>query len=228
MNIAGELAASIAHELRNPLTAVKGFFHMIRKGADDKEMYYQIIGDELSRIEQISSELLILAKPHSENRRDHNILKLITDVKILLTPQSNMKSIEIVIQSCTQEMYVNCEMTKIKQVFINLIKNAIEAMEDGGRIFINLQKVGDAIQIQVIDHGSGIPKELLHKIGEPFYTTKEKGTGIGLLVCYQIIENHGGIIHVESEVNVGTTFTIVLPASKESLQLTRYQVPITR
>ncbi|GIN64122.1 hypothetical protein J27TS8_41150 [Robertmurraya siralis] len=217
MNIAGELAASIAHELRNPLTSVKGFFRMLRDSGEGKELYYSIIEDELSRIEQISSELLTLAKPHSENRKSHNIVQIIEEVKLLLTSEANMKNIELLLECTNRELYVCCEDTKIKQVFINLIKNAIDAMENGGNIILYVMEIKESIQIQVIDQGCGIPKELLDKIGEPFYTTKEKGTGIGLMVCYQIIENYGGVIEMDSTEGIGTTFTITLPTAAKSL-----------
>jgi len=213
MNIVGELAAGIAHELRNPLTAIKGFFHMLKNSNNGKELYYSVIEDELSRIEQISSELLTLAKPHSDNRRNHNIIQLIGDVIVLLTPQANLKNIEILLRTSREDLYINCENTKIKQVFINLIKNAIDSMENGGNIFLNVVEVDENIQIQIIDQGSGIPKDLLNRIGEPFYTTKDKGTGLGLMVCFQIIESHDGAIHVDSKVDVGTTFTITMPSS---------------
>ncbi|CAG7614952.1 ATP-binding protein [Paenibacillus allorhizosphaerae] len=216
LNIAGELAAGIAHELRNPLTAIKGFFSMLKTTNERKEMYYTIIEDELSRIEQISSELLTLAKPHSDNRKIHNIVQLIHEVVILLTPQANMDNIEIILQSNSKELYINCEDTKIKQVFINLIKNAMDAMNDGGNITLKINEMKEHIQVLVIDQGSGIPQEILNKIGEPFYTTKEKGTGIGLMVCFQIIESHDGTIQVDSTVDVGTTFTITLPALREA------------
>ncbi|ARK32624.1 ATP-binding protein [Halalkalibacter krulwichiae] len=210
LNIAGELAVSIAHEVRNPLTAIKGFIDILKTSGQKKEKYFSIIENELSRIEQISSELLLLAKPHSENRKNHNIVQLMNDVKLLLTSQANMKSIEFNLEVPSDEIIVNCEETKIKQVFINLVKNAIEASSDGGNITLAIRKREARVQVQVIDEGTGISQEVLAKIGEPFYTTKEKGTGIGLMICYQIIENHEGTIDVESEVGVGTTFTITL------------------
>lgn len=211
MNIVGELAASIAHELRNPLTAIKGFFHLLKSQNKDRELYYSIIDDELSRIEQISSELLTLAKPHSENKCKCNIIQLIDDVVVLLTPQANMKNIEVKKVANCDEFYITCENTKLKQVFINLIKNSIDAMENSGNIVIDIQENKEFVKIQIIDQGCGIPKELLDRLGEPFYTTKEKGTGLGLMVCFQIIESHNGSIQVESLVNEGTTFTITLP-----------------
>ncbi|MGG0716244.1 ATP-binding protein [Robertmurraya massiliosenegalensis] len=217
MNIAGELAASIAHELRNPLTSIKGFFHMLKNSGEEKELYYSIIEDELSRIEQISSELLSLAKPHSENRKSHNIVQIIEEVKLLLTSETNMKNIDLLLKCDNRELYICCEDTKIKQVFINLIKNAIDAMEDGGNIILQITEMKESVQIQVIDQGCGIPADLIDKIGEPFYTTKEKGTGIGLMVCYQIIEKYGGEIEMDSTEGIGTTFTITLPTAAKSL-----------
>ncbi|CAG7600185.1 Adaptive-response sensory-kinase SasA [Paenibacillus solanacearum] len=211
LNIAGELAAGIAHELRNPLTAIKGFFRMLKTSNDKKQLYYSVIEEELSRIEQISSELLSLAKPHSESRSDHNLVQLIREVAILLTPQANWGNMQIEIQSDQEQLYVHCEDTKMKQVFINLIKNAMDAMSHGGTISIVIRQQPDGVQVQVTDEGSGIPPQLLNKIGEPFYTTKEKGTGLGLMVCFQIIESHAGTIHVDSKVGIGTTFTIILP-----------------
>lgn len=212
MNIAGELAASIAHELRNPLAAIKGFFYMLKTSEEQKDLYFNVIEDELSRIEQISSELLTLAKPHSEDRKMYNIIQLLNEVKLLLTSQANMKSVELILQTNIDEIFINCDATKIKQVFINMIKNAIDAMKNPGSIYLIVNKIKDSVQIEIIDEGCGIPKEIINKIGEPFYTTKEKGTGIGLMVCYQIIESHSGDIQVDSKVGNGTKFTIILPA----------------
>ncbi|WP_078544828.1 ATP-binding protein [Litchfieldia alkalitelluris] len=217
MTIAGELAASIAHELRNPLTAVKGFFQMMKQTEEKVELYYNVIDAELSRIEQIASELLTLAKPHTDDRKDYNIVQLVEEVKLLLTSQTNLNNIEICLEADHREMFINCDNNKVKQVFINLIKNAVDAMNQGGTISIKIKENSDTITIQIIDQGKGIPKEVLNRIGEPFYTTKEKGTGIGLMVCYQIIESHKGTIHVASQVNVGTTFTITLPRSEQLL-----------
>lgn len=211
MKIVGELAASIAHELRNPLTAIKGFFKILRTSVQEKEMYYNVIDGELSRIEQISSELLTLARPHSENKNSDDLIQLIEDVIVLLTPQANMKNIEIVRKANCESLYLKCESTKIKQVFINLIKNSLDAMEKTGHIVIDIVEDNDQVTVQIIDQGCGIPKNLLDKLGEPFYTTKQKGTGLGLMVCFQIIESHGGCIQVESVLNEGTTFTITLP-----------------
>ncbi|MDF2947949.1 MAG: histidine kinase [Bacillales bacterium] len=219
MNIAGQLAASIAHEIRNPLTSVKGFFKILKTGEASKELYYKVIDDELSRIEQISNELLTLAKPHVDNRREHNIVKIIGEVVVLLTSESNMRNIELLVQNSCTDVYLFCEETKIKQVFINLIKNAMDAVKENGKVIIKMDHNNDNIQIKVIDNGVGISRELIEKLGEPFYTTKDKGTGLGLMVCYKIIEDHKGTIQVESELGVGSTFSITLPLVKEKMSV---------
>ncbi|WP_052353673.1 ATP-binding protein [Neobacillus jeddahensis] len=212
LSIAGELAAGIAHEVRNPLTAIKGFIQLLDRIDDGNKEYLNIINDEIIRIEQISSELLMLAKPHSDNYKTANIIEIIQKVKTLLDTQAIMKSIEIELISKKNELNIYCEETKIRQVFINLIKNAIEVM-DQGKILIHVREHNDYVQVDIIDHGEGMSKEILTKIGEPFYTTKEKGTGLGLMVCYKIIENHQGSIDVNSQQGIGTTFTVTLPLS---------------
>ena len=211
LNIAGELAAGIAHEVRNPLTAIKGFIKLLEDQAGGE--YFGIINDELTRIEQISSELLMLAKPQSDKHKTVNILDLVESVKALLETQAIMKNIEIeFIQTNRKEVYIDCEETKIRQVFINIIKNAIEVM-DKGKIKIRVNESKDKVQVKITDQGYGMSTEMLARLGEPFYTTKEKGTGLGLMVCFKIVENHGGSIEVNSQQGSGTTFTITLPVS---------------
>lgn len=110
---------------------------------------------------------------------------------------------------------IYCEPRQLKQVFINILKNAIEVMPNGGTITVSVEHVGDDIRIAIRDEGSGIPKDKIKKLGAPFYTTKERGTGLGLMVSYKIIEEHHGRIDVESEVGVGTTFYITLPINND-------------
>jgi signal transduction histidine kinase len=107
---------------------------------------------------------------------------------------------------------ISCEENQLKQVFLNLLKNAIEAMPAGGNIDVKVKaKEEGKISIQIIDQGIGIPKDRIPTLGEPFYTTKEKGTGLGLMTCYKIIESHNGQLTIDSEINEGTTIEIILP-----------------
>ncbi|WP_456278612.1 ATP-binding protein [Bacillus sp. AK128] len=213
LNIAGELATSIAHEVRNPLTSIKGFIHLI-KNNPSKESYFKIVEDEIDKIEQVSSEFLMLSKPYRENSKPIHIHKILKNVQTWLQQDALSKHIDmIVINNSEEDLCIEGEEIKIKQVFINLVKNAIESM-DKGKIYIQLEKIQDQIKIDIIDEGPGMPKRLLSRIGEPFYSTKEKGTGLGLMVSYKIINNHKGTIKVNSQVGRGTTFTVTLPLIK--------------
>ncbi|WP_407270530.1 ATP-binding protein [Radiobacillus sp. PE A8.2] len=208
---AGQFAAGICHEIRNPLTTIKGFFQLIKE-SNQKDRYYEVIDNELDRIERITSELLLLSKPHAERRENQNLIDLVNDVKMLLDTQAVIKSIEITTAFEAKEMIIECEDTKMKQVLINIIKNAIEIMEHG-TISIYAKKTSDHAFLSVKDEGPGISENDLRKIGEPFFTTKKTGTGLGLAICFSIIKSHGGTVYIDSELGKGTTFTIKLPLS---------------
>ncbi|MEH7383891.1 PAS domain S-box protein [Bacillus sp. JJ1521] len=217
LSIAGQLAAGIAHEIRNPLTAIKGFLQLFNDEFQGKQNYFDIIFSELNRIELILSELLLLAKPSEIKFKNKDIRTILRDVVTLLETQAILQNIQINIDFLNEDSIITCDENQIKQVFINLIKNSIDAMENGGTIFIRTMVTNDSIYILFIDEGCGIPKSILDRIGEPFYTTKEKGTGLGLMVSYNIIENHNGEIKVDSKENEGTTFEIKLPRINETV-----------
>jgi two-component system sporulation sensor kinase A len=209
LSIAGQLAAGIAHEIRNPLTAIRGFVDLMKFGVIEPH-YFDIINSEFNRIEEILNELLLLAKPQLVKYERENIQVLLNHVYTLLDSQANMNNILISMQvDC---LYIECAQNQMKQVFINLLKNAMEAMPNGGEIAIHAQKKDEEwISIQFVDQGCGIPEEQLKRIGQPFFSTKEKGTGLGLMTSKKIIEDHGGTIHITSKVNEGTTIEVYLP-----------------
>ncbi|WP_299088161.1 ATP-binding protein [uncultured Metabacillus sp.] len=212
----GQLAASIAHEIRNPLTSIKGFLQLYKnKMKEINSEYLDIMSDEISRIEMITSELLILAKPQAHHFRYERVEKMIEDVVTLLGSQALMNKVNVNVQLDDLPM-IHCIASQLKQVFINLIKNAIEAMPNGGEITISGKKHGSAgIFIQIADQGVGISEELLAKIGTPFYTTKEKGTGLGMMTTFKIIHSHGGTVNISSTVGKGTIIDLYLPISED-------------
>ncbi|WP_199614593.1 PAS domain-containing sensor histidine kinase [Paenibacillus alkalitolerans] len=213
LSVAGQLAAGIAHEIRNPLTAIKGFLKLLERKIDhEKPHYFEVIGSEINRIELIINELLILTKPQAAEYEVKDVRVILEQVILLMESQALMENLEINRIIDDTELVVLCEENKLKQVFINIMKNAMESMDNGGEIIITARKDGDKINITLTDQGCGIPEEQLSKLGEPFYTTKEKGTGLGFMVSKKIIESHNGTIHVSSKINEGTKVEITLPA----------------
>ena len=210
LSIVGELAAGIAHEIRNPLTTIKGFVQIYKSNEDIK--YTDLLLSELERIETITSELLSLGKPQVIRMNRTNLLDLIENTLELLLPQAIMNNIEFKLSYEESSFFITCEKNQIKQVFINILKNAMEAMHEGGEIHLNLRKGAEGTCIiSVQDQGSGIPEEILPRLGEPFYTLKEKGTGLGLMICHKIIKQHNGTITYQSKVKEGTLVEIELP-----------------
>ncbi|MFS0862549.1 ATP-binding protein [Fredinandcohnia sp. 179-A 10B2 NHS] len=217
LSVLGELAAGIAHEIRNPLTSIKGFAQLIHKDSKQEviKSYSEIMDAEIERINGIVGELLLLAKPKKINLEKTKLSILIDDVVILLNTQAILHNVQIHTEYYSREVYVNCEKNKLKQVFINLIKNGIEAIENGGIIEIKVEHQRQGIIVRIIDNGCGIRKEMLDKIGSAFVSTKEKGTGLGLMICHSIIHEHGGKLTIESENGKGTTVIMSLPTYSE-------------
>ncbi|WP_096154870.1 MULTISPECIES: ATP-binding protein [Bacillus] len=213
LTVAGQLAAGIAHEIRNPLTAIKGFFQLLEKEAETQKEYYPIIDSELNRIELILSELLLLAKPNAVKFEEVSIESILKDVTTLLETQSILSNIwfELVVDDASKLAKIKADPNQLKQVFINLLKNGIEAMDNGGIIKITSKLENECILVSVVDQGEGIPEEMINRLGEPFFTTKNTGTGLGLMITYNIIKNHGGSVSVSSEKGIGTKFDIHLP-----------------
>ncbi|CAH1217831.1 Adaptive-response sensory-kinase SasA [Paenibacillus plantiphilus] len=212
--VAGQLAAGIAHEIRNPLTSLKGFLQLMSSGRQSNKNYYDIMKSELNRIESIVSELLMLSKPQIYELSCKDIRLIIRDTVTLLEAQALLHSIEMEMRVDDDPLWVRGVENQLKQVFINVVKNAIESMLEGGKIIISCMREDDHVIIRIEDYGPGIPEEQLSKIGQPFYTTKEKGTGLGLMVSYKIVDNHQGRIQVRSSLGVGTTFDIILPCTE--------------
>ncbi|MRG85296.1 PAS domain-containing sensor histidine kinase [Salinibacillus xinjiangensis] len=212
MTVAGQLAAGIAHEIRNPLTSLKGFLQLMEAGVDIKGQYYKIMKEEIEKIESITSELLYISKPYSHHRTNVSLNELLTDVCTLMQSQARLNEVEIKVLLGKQNMFIECDKSQMKQAFINIIKNAIEVMEQGGEIEVRAHVENSNVVIDIQDEGPGIPDQLLDKIQEPFFTTKENGTGLGLMITNQIIENHSGDIQIISkELEKGTLFRVTLP-----------------
>jgi len=213
--LVGQLAAGFAHEIRNPLTTIKGFFKLLEPIIQQKESYLSIISSELGQIESIINEFLTLAEPQLGSIELHSLSKVAEKSIALLNTQAIISNVQIFTEFETNVPQVPCDACQIKQVFANILKNAIESMPGGGHVFVQLKKQdSDYVLIRFVDEGHGMSKDRIAKLGEPFYTTKEKGTGLGLMVSYKIIQEHSGQIVIDSDINVGTSVTITLPLSR--------------
>ncbi|WP_339218000.1 ATP-binding protein [Paenibacillus sp. FSL W7-1332] len=213
LTTAGQLAAGIAHEIRNPLTSINGFVKLLRSAERSNELYFEIIESELKRIELIVNELLVLSKPQSVHVSGPiDVFAIMEQIITLMKVQAALKNIEIIPHYPMAPVFVQGEVNQLKQVFINLLKNAMEAMNQGGTITLDILHNAQEVRIIVQDEGIGMTQEQIQSLGQPFVTTKDTGTGLGLMITKNIIHNHGGTMNVESIPNHGTTFTIHLPA----------------
>ncbi|WP_283749809.1 PAS domain S-box protein [Bacillus cereus] len=214
--VVGQLSTAIAHEIKNPLTAMKGFMQLL-KSMENKntEHYIDIVLAEVERIDSITNEFMTLAKPEALEIKTNDLNVLMKQIVMLLEPQAIMNCIQITTELTSDTSFILCEGNQLKQAFINVLKNAIEATPMGGEILIQIEYAPDKkqVNIQFTDYGCGIEKERLPYLGEPFYSIKENGIGLGLMICYKIIEKHQGKILIESEVGKGTTVNISLPIS---------------
>lgn len=220
LSVIGQLAAGVAHEIRNPLTALKGFTQLLRSRYKDDSSYFDIMANELDRINLIVNEFMTLAKPHWTPFRQVEFGGILKSVLSVLETQATLLNVEIECRLEDRLPAVYCNENQLKQVFMNIIKNAIEAMPDGGRVTIQAMEVayivGPQLQICIQDEGPGMPEELIRRLGEPFVTTKEKGTGLGLMVSTRIIETHRGTLHIRRGKDLGTIVEITLPLPSDA------------
>lgn len=209
-SLTGQVTASIAHEIRNPLTSLKGFLQLLESGVSEKEIYYKIMIEEIEKIEMITSDLLLISKPLIKKKKLESVYSMIHDVVVLLNTQAQIRNIKVVLPEKI-DLQVYCDRAQIKQVLINIIKNAIEASNPSDKITLKLCQEETNIYIEIIDEGAGISDEILQKIDEPFFTTKETGTGLGLMITNQILKQHKGSLNIKKNKKRGSTFIVILP-----------------
>ncbi|MBW2027932.1 MAG: GAF domain-containing protein [Deltaproteobacteria bacterium] len=220
----GNLAARLAHEIKNPMTAIGTFIQLLPAKYDDEEFrndFYKIAMEETERVNNLITELLDLVKTKESHFEYNDLHSLIDRMILLLSPQSNAKKISILRKFDPRFGKVWLDAEKMKQVIINLLSNAVEFTPEGGEIEIvtrGIEREGkrQGVIIEIRDTGPGIEESNIDKIFDPYFTTKHKsslhnGTGLGLFIAYQNIRDHGGTIEVKSKVNEGTTFVLNIP-----------------
>ncbi|OUZ06782.1 ATP-binding protein [Bacillus pumilus] len=217
--VAGQIAAGIAHEVRNPLTSVNGFLQLMKTQYPERTDYFDIIFSEIKRIDFVLSELLVLAKPQSVHFQEVQLHELLEQVITLLKTNAVLSNIDLKQPFKRQDAgAILADANQMKQLFINLIKNAIEAMPEGGSIYISTEKVLNEWKITIQDEGKGMSEEDIQKIYDPFFSTKKEGTGLGLTICATILKDHHGRMDVSSELGKGTAFHIYLQVCQKSRQ----------
>ncbi len=218
----GVLASGVAHEIRNPLTAIKARLYthqkLLPKGTPEHEDC-DFIGEEINRLERIVRDFLHFARPSAPQLADVSPGGLLREVEELLAPELRKSSIEVALDSAAGTV-IQADAQQIKQVLINLVRNAAESIGERGRITLRTRESqlapdgGPAVALEVEDTGKGIPADVQQRLVDPFFTTKPSGTGLGLSIAARIVEKHAGALEFTTQPNVGTTFRIVLPIQR--------------
>jgi signal transduction histidine kinase len=210
----GQAAAHVAHEIKNPLMIIGGFSNQIRQRLEDEKdlQKLELILEEVRRLEGLVANLGDFTKEYRLVKRHANINSVLMDVLEIMQGVCSPGKYEFKQFLSAGVEEINCDPDKLKQVFINIISNGLEAMTAGGSISVSTEGLPNGIEVRIADEGTGIPEEDLEHIFEPFYTTRETGSGLGLSISYKIIEAHGGEIWADSSPGKGTSFIIQLPA----------------
>lgn len=213
LNIVSELAASVAHEVRNPLTVVRGFIQLLESTEEVKNKdYMRLVLAELDRAEQIISDYLNLARPQIEKKEHICLSAQLIEMTTLMSSFAAMQGVYLQVE-ISESLYTIGDKTKLKQAIMNVVKNGIEAIQGNkGYLKVTAIQKDETIVIRVKDSGVGMTKEQLARLGQPYYSLKEKGTGLGLMVTFSILQAHNGTLEYKSESGKGTEAIIILPA----------------
>ncbi|SNX72859.1 PAS domain S-box-containing protein [Bacillus oleivorans] len=213
LSAVGQLAAGVGHEIRNPLTSIKGFLQLMKQEPlkYNDNFYWDIIFKELTRIDTIVNEFMFLAKPQTGTMKQINLNQIVKSTLTLLDSQANLHNATLSQSFNRDQILTNGIEDHLRQVLINLLVNSIESIDGTGGVRVKVELLENSIRIRIIDNGKGISKEHLDKLGTPFYTTKEKGIGLGLAISQKIVNSHHGELLIRSKVGFGSLVDIVLP-----------------
>jgi two-component system sensor histidine kinase HydH len=217
----GSLAAGVAHEIRNPLSSIKGFAQFFLKknppGSTDHQ-YSEVMIQEVERLDRVIANLLDYANPKEPAREQTSLADIIHRSIALITDDAKAKKVDVTVQIEEKIPPIKVDKDQITQVLLNIALNGLDSMQQGGRLAIRcfMDGEGRSIIVDIEDTGHGIPEKELPRIFDPFYTTKKTGTGLGLAIAHRIVENHGGTLSVKSTGGSGTTFRITLPAHRQN------------
>lgn len=214
--VLGQMAAIVAHEIRNPLTSVRGFAQRIarRVAADEKaQQYCRIIVDEVDKLNQVTKSITDFAGRPTPQLQPARLQEVLDRVLLVAEPDATKKDIALEKRYGPSEPLL-LDPNQMTQVFFNVVRNAIQASPAGGKVAVEVETVDGEVRISISDTGPGISEDVRQHMFEPFFTTKTHGTGLGLALAQKIVEGHNGRIEVESPPGAGATFTIILPARR--------------
>ncbi|MDR6878693.1 diguanylate cyclase (GGDEF)-like protein [Bacillus sp. 3255] len=211
MKMIGELAAGMAHEIRNPLTTIKGFMQIATKSEYNIRPWFDVIMSEIRRMNELTAEFLQFSKPHISNMKPESVSDCMDRVLSLAESDALYRGHTIIFEDTKEALYIFIDRDKVVQVLLNLIQNAFEAMLQPGNVHVRIKQEDMLAIIEIEDSGGGISESDMDKIFNPFYTTKENGTGLGLSICQKIAVDHGGSLEVKSAPGLGSVFSFKLP-----------------
>lgn len=213
LNSISQLAASVAHEIRNPMTTIRGFMQLLKEAKNlttDQNMFVTVSIEELDRTQMIINDFLSLARPNSTENQLINISILLQEIADFMRPFAMISGTEIFTE-IDENVTIKGSSHEFKQLIINLLKNGIEAMPQGGNLHVIATLKDHANLIVIKDEGTGLSKSQIKQLGQPYYSTKSKGTGLGLMISFDIIKRMQGKVHIDSQEQVGTVFSLSFP-----------------
>jgi signal transduction histidine kinase len=214
----GELAATIAHEIRNPLNSIKGSIEIVSEEIapnSPRREFILIMEKEVERLNNLVEDFLKFAKPRPPEKVATNVNEIIDSVVKFLSPQAKKRNVKLDIQLASELPSIPLDPEQIRQVLLNLILNAIQSMPEGGNVELSSSIAKDYLEISIRDYGTGISSDNQQKIFEPFFTTKTDGSGLGLFVAYQLVKQHNGEIEVANTSEKGSLFLVKLALNQE-------------
>jgi len=212
----GEMSASLAHEIRNPLGSIRMAAEVVTDGlpADDRRQEFgRILVKEVTRLNQVLEEFLRMARPQADDREPVALCELLDELAQQLTPAAREADVMVTVQG--EPTTVMAARLPLQQALLNLSLNGIQAMDAGGRLELSLERQGEEVRLRVTDTGPGMSSEQLSHIFDPFYTTRAEGTGLGLTITSRLVQRLGGKLSVDSSLGVGTSFVIQLSAAED-------------